>query len=90
MEPARWLLLWTLVLSVVLAGCPSADDDDAGPVEREGDDPGECDDGADNDGDGLFDCDDPDCAGAPVCTGAGDDDDSVVSEDDDDVLDDDE
>jgi hypothetical protein len=35
--------------------------------EREGDDPGECEDAADNDGDGLFDCDDPDCEQAPVC-----------------------
>ena len=31
----------------------------------EGDDAGECNDGADNDRDGLFDCDDPDCAGSP-------------------------
>lgn len=28
---------------------------------------GECSDGADNDGDGLYDCNDPDCAGAPDC-----------------------
>lgn len=35
--------------------------------EFEGDEPGECLDGADNDRDGLFDCDDPDCAGAPDC-----------------------
>jgi alpha-tubulin suppressor-like RCC1 family protein len=33
----------------------------------EGDDPGECSDFADNDEDGLFDCDDPDCAGSPDC-----------------------
>ena len=33
----------------------------------EGDDPGECTDGADNDRDGSFDCDDTDCAGAPAC-----------------------
>ena len=32
----------------------------------EGDDVGECNDGADNDRDGLFDCDDPNCTGAPV------------------------
>ncbi|MCP4868524.1 MAG: hypothetical protein GY898_07375 [Proteobacteria bacterium] len=37
------------------------------PPEREGDDPGECYDGADNDGNGLFDCDDPDCSGAVEC-----------------------
>ena len=35
--------------------------------EYEGDEPGECEDKADNDRDSLFDCDDPDCAGAPVC-----------------------
>ena len=35
--------------------------------------PGECEDGADNDGDRLYDCDDPDCAGAPVCNGEGGD-----------------
>ncbi|MFH1463371.1 MAG: Ig-like domain-containing protein [Pseudomonadota bacterium] len=33
--------------------------------------PGECFDGADNDGDGLYDCDDADCEGAPGC-GEGD------------------
>jgi hypothetical protein len=35
----------------------------------EGRNPGECSDGADNDGDGFFDCDDTDCARAPVCLG---------------------
>ncbi len=33
----------------------------------EGVEPGECSDGADNDGDGLYDCDDPDCAGSSDC-----------------------
>ena len=33
----------------------------------EGTVPADCTDGADNDGDGLFDCDDPGCAGAPAC-----------------------
>jgi hypothetical protein len=36
---------------------------------REGDDPGECDDGADNDRDGFFDCADNDCMMSPVCDG---------------------
>lgn len=36
-------------------------------TEAEGDDPGECDDGADNDEDGDFDCDDEDCEGSPAC-----------------------
>ncbi|MFT5683001.1 MAG: CubicO group peptidase (beta-lactamase class C family) [Myxococcota bacterium] len=34
----------------------------------EGKNPGECDDGADNDGDGAFDCFDTDCTGAADCT----------------------
>ena len=33
----------------------------------EGDQPGECTDGADNDRDGKFDCDDSDCSGSPDC-----------------------
>jgi len=37
------------------------------PPPREGDDPGECSDGADNDGNGLFDCADPACVGADDC-----------------------
>ncbi len=37
--------------------------------EFEGDEPGECEDGADNDRDGRFDCRDEDCAGALICDG---------------------
>lgn len=40
-------------------------------TETEGTFAGECADGADNDSDGLYDCDDPDCAGAPDCQDAG-------------------
>lgn len=36
-------------------------------AEKEGDDPGECEDGADNDGNSAFDCDDAACLGAPAC-----------------------
>ena len=36
---------------------------------REGDNPGECENGADDDADGFFDCDDNDCMGAPACQG---------------------
>jgi hypothetical protein len=43
-------------------------DSDSGTDEFEGDSPGECTDGADNDRDGLFDCDDTDCAAAPECS----------------------
>jgi len=46
----------------------ATDDDDSLEEEREGDDVGECEDGADNDFDGDFDCNDSDCSGAPVCT----------------------
>ncbi len=69
-----------------------SDDDDASSNDFEGDAPGECDDGADNDQDGLFDCDDPDCFGAPDCQGDDDDaapDDDDVAPDDDDVAPDD-
>ena len=36
--------------------------------QYEGDDPYECVDGADNDRDGAFDCDDSECASSPDCT----------------------
>jgi len=54
-------------------------------LPSEGDDPGECDDDADNDVDGLFDCEDPDCEGAPVCEdgdGPWGDDDTFGDDDD--------
>jgi len=37
-------------------------------VDPEGANPGECVDGADNDGDGDYDCNDRDCTGAPDCS----------------------
>ena len=43
-----------------------------GTGAHEGDDAGECSDGADNDRNGEFDCDDPGCAGAPDCQSAPD------------------
>ena len=56
---------WTTTLAVTLvllaSGCPS------GRYASEGDDRGECSDGADNDRDGDFDCHDPDCDGSPDC-----------------------
>ena len=36
-------------------------------TEPEGANPGECSDGADNDFDGDYDCNDSDCAGSPDC-----------------------
>ncbi len=41
-------------------------------TEPEGTFPGECTDGADNDSDGAYDCDDSDCAGSPDCQGSQD------------------
>ena len=46
-------------------GCPAE-------VSNEGQSAGDCSDGADNDGDGDFDCNDSGCAGSPDC-GGGDD-----------------
>jgi len=51
---------WTLV-SVALLLCCSA------IMEKEGDQDGECNDALDNDGDELYDCDDPDCADYYEC-----------------------
>lgn len=65
MTLARWLPLPVLVVLVVLAlGCAGISSLSA---SAEGDAPGECDDGADNDRDGAFDCNDTECAGAPLC-----------------------
>ena len=41
------------------------------PQSYEGDEAGECTDGADNDLDGLFDCNDEGCAGSPDCENVG-------------------
>ena len=61
MQAIRISLAATLALG--LASC-------AGKVS-EGMNPGECTDGADNDGNGVFDCDDPGCAASPDCTDDG-------------------
>ena len=55
------MLRHTLAL-ILLAGTACSFD-----REFEGDEPGECTDGADNDRDGDFDCDDKDCIGGPDC-----------------------
>ncbi|TNE88506.1 MAG: hypothetical protein EP330_14125 [Deltaproteobacteria bacterium] len=60
MRPALFLLSTLLVPG--LSACTGE------PGEFEGDAAGECTDDADNDQDGLFDCDDPDCAGAAACS----------------------
>ncbi|MFH2008687.1 MAG: hypothetical protein ABI333_19020 [bacterium] len=62
--PRRSNLMVPFAAFVLLCGVPLA---------CEGGSVGEsvCDDGLDNDGDGLTDCDDPDCADADACTGCG-------------------
>ena len=47
-------------LMLMLASC-------GGGADPEGSVPGGCTDGADNDGNSLFDCDDPSCFAAPAC-----------------------
>lgn len=61
--------MMTLLLALSL-GCssPISPEDEN---ENEGDDAGECYDGADNDSDGAFDCDDQECQGSPDCEGDG-------------------
>ncbi len=50
--------LTTAILAIVICGCGQ---------QFEGDEPLECEDGADNDNNGLFDCDDEGCAASPAC-----------------------
>lgn len=57
--------LRTIGFLAFLAGC--SDVSITPTDEAEGDDPGECSDGADNDENGDFDCDDAACAGSPDC-----------------------
>ena len=52
---------------LLLSACPSKDEPDTEDPRVEGTEAGDCTDGADNDGDGLFDCDDDGCSGAPDC-----------------------
>jgi len=49
-------VLLCVVVSLLACSSDKADED-----PREGMNPGECSDGADNDGDGDYDCQDPDC-----------------------------
>ena len=62
------------VVVLILSAC--FDKPDTGPGEEswEGQVAGECGDGADNDGDGYWDCDDDDCENAPECQEETDDD----------------
>ncbi|MBN2530542.1 MAG: hypothetical protein JXR76_29415 [Deltaproteobacteria bacterium] len=57
-------------LSFSMFGLIACSSDNNAQGKWEGDDAGECEDQADNDMDGLFDCNDPDCSGSPVCAGS--------------------
>ncbi len=61
---------WTLGLTVLAAAITVACADDGDDAMGEGTQAGDCEDGADNDADGMFDCDDPGCMGSPVCGSA--------------------
>jgi len=75
-----WMTLCAVVVAWSLVSCVKETDAEA-----------ECADGEDNDLDGLYDCDDPDCGGVGECPGDDDDagDDDVTDDDDDDVTGDD-
>ena len=66
-----WTWRFVLCLGLGLAlSCSDKDNEnatDSGGTLVEGDEAGECSDEADNDGNGLFDCDDPGCVGSPAC-----------------------
>ena len=72
----KTIFLLTILIFAPLSGCvddDSSESDDEGESNQnnevlfEGDEVGECSDEADNDRDGLFDCDDPNCSGSPAC-----------------------
>jgi hypothetical protein len=55
-------------IAVIALGCGGEGVDQSSRGFRvEGTEAGDCEDNADNDADGLFDCDDPGCAGSSVC-----------------------
>jgi hypothetical protein len=59
-----------LSLGADCVGGPTDDDDSSDDDDSAGDDTEtDCDDGIDNDVDGVTDCDDPDCAADAACTG---------------------
>ena len=63
----KFVLLLTASLLAFGVGCCGLRSCNQGAYSFEGDDPGECEDRADNNRDGLFDCNDPGCAGSSVC-----------------------
>ena len=58
-----------ILTALFLVSCGADEKEET--VEYEGDDAGECSDGADNDLDGYFDCQDNGCWGSPDCAGTG-------------------
>ncbi len=59
----RW---WTIPICALALSC-NYDPEVVDSRSNEGDDPGECEDGADNDLDGYFDCQDNECWFSPAC-----------------------
>lgn len=64
---SRLFLLFCLFGLSCGAGDVAKDDDTSERSPGEGRSANDCRDGADNDGNGLFDCDDPGCMGSPDC-----------------------
>ena len=58
-----------LGIAMVGVGCGGESVGERAGLRFEGTEPGDCEDGADNDADGLFDCDDSGCAASPLCDG---------------------
>jgi hypothetical protein len=72
------MLVRSIAVGFLLTGCTpnvviesDGDANNGTAVSIEGDEPGECSDGADNDGDGYFDCDDNECWNSPDCDETG-------------------
>ena len=59
-----------LGIAVIGVGCGVESAGERAGLRVEGTEPGDCEDGADNDADGFFDCDDSGCAAAPLCDGS--------------------
>jgi len=60
-----------LGIAVIGVGCGGESTGERAGLRFEGTEPGDCSDDADNDADGLFDCDDSGCSGASVCSDGG-------------------
>jgi len=65
----RTIALTFMALPIIASGCGGEGVVDPRGSRIEGTEPGDCEDGADNDADGLFDCADPSCEASPLCGG---------------------